>query len=112
MTEEEIKFEKALERLEKIVEDLEAGNIPLEDALKKYEEGVRLSGLCQKRLAQAEKKIEMLTRSLDGSLKKVPFEYDEKSGGAEEEEGKASKKGRKSASREASGAADAEELLF
>ncbi len=71
---EEIKFEKALERLEKIVEDLEAGNIPLEDALKKYEEGVRLSALCQKKLSQAEKKIEVLTRSLDGSLKKEPFD--------------------------------------
>ena len=75
---EEIKFEKALERLEKIVEDLEAGNIPLEDALKKYEEGVKLSSLCQKRLAQAEKKIEVLTRSLDGSLRKEPFEPEEK----------------------------------
>lgn len=74
---EEIKFEKALERLEKIVEDLEAGNIPLEDALKKYEEGVKLSSLCQKRLAQAEKKIEVLTRSLDGSLAKEPFEPEE-----------------------------------
>lgn len=74
---EEIKFEKALERLEKIVEDLEAGNIALEDALKKYEEGVKLSALCQKRLAQAEKKIEVLTRSLDGSLVKEPFEPEE-----------------------------------
>ena len=74
---EEIKFEKALERLEKIVEDLEAGNIPLEDALKKYEEGVKLSALCQKRLSQAEKKIEVLTKSLDGTLKKEPFEPEE-----------------------------------
>lgn len=74
---EEIKFEKALERLEKIVEDLEAGNIPLEDALKKYEEGVKLSALCQKRLSQAEKKIEVLTRSLDGSLHKEPFDPEE-----------------------------------
>ena len=70
---EEIKFEKALERLEKIVEDLEAGNISLEDALKKYEEGVRLSRSCQEKLTQAEKKIEILTRALDGSLKKEPF---------------------------------------
>ena len=74
---EEIKFEKALEKLEKIVEDLEAGNIPLEDALKKYEEGVKLSALCQKRLSQAEKKIEVLTRSLDGSLKKEAFDPEE-----------------------------------
>ena len=74
---EEIKFEKALERLEKIVEDLETGNIALEDALKKYEEGVKLSALCQKRLSQAEKKIEILTKSLDGSIKKEPFDPEE-----------------------------------
>ena len=77
---EEIKFEKALERLEKIVEDLENGNISLEDALKKYEEGVKLSAVCQKRLAQAEKKIEVLTRSMDGSLQKEPFDAEEENG--------------------------------
>ncbi|MBN1687925.1 MAG: exodeoxyribonuclease VII small subunit [Candidatus Omnitrophica bacterium] len=74
---EEIKFEKAMERLEKIVEDLEAGEISLEEALKKYEEGVQLSGICQKKLGQAEKKIEILNRALDGSLTKESFEYDE-----------------------------------
>ena len=77
MTTEEIKFEKALERLETIVEELEAGNIPLEEALKKYEEGIRLSAACQKKLAQAEKKIEILTRTLDGSLKKEPFDLED-----------------------------------
>ncbi len=71
---EEIKFEKALERLEKIVEELEEGNVSLEDALKKYEEGVNLSSICQKRLAAAEKKIEVLTRSLDGGLKRETFD--------------------------------------
>lgn len=73
---EEIKFEKAMEKLEKIVEDLENGNIALEDALKKYEEGVKLSRICQKRLSAAEKKIEVLTRSLDGDLQKEPFDSD------------------------------------
>ncbi len=65
--ETEIKFEKALERLEKIVEDLESGNIPLEDALKKYEEGVKLCRICTQKLSQAETKIESLTKSLNGS---------------------------------------------
>lgn len=74
---EELKFEKALERLEKIVEELETGNIPLEDALKKYEEGVRLSRACSEKLTQAEKKIQVLTKSLDGSLKREDFEFDE-----------------------------------
>lgn len=84
---EEIKFEKAMERLEKIVEDLESGNIALEDALKKYEEGVKLSRICQQRLSQAEKKIEVLTKSLDGKLSKEPFDLEE----AEEAEEKPAK---------------------
>lgn len=75
---EELKFEKALERLEKIVSELEEGNIPLEEALKKYEEGVRLSRVCSERLGQAEKKIQVLTKSLDGSLKREDFELEEK----------------------------------
>ena len=74
----EIKFEKALERLEKIVEDLENGNMPLEDALKRYEEGVKLSRLCTQRLTQAETKIEVLTRALNGALEPEPL--DEESG--------------------------------
>ena len=72
--EPELKFEKALERLEKIVEDLESGNIPLEDALKKYEEGVKLSRLCTQKLAQAESKIEILTRTLNGALELGPLD--------------------------------------
>lgn len=75
---EELKFEKALERLEKIVEELEAGDIPLEDALKKYEEGVKLSRLCGEKLAHAEKKIQILTKSLDGSFKRENFEFEDK----------------------------------
>jgi exodeoxyribonuclease VII small subunit len=75
---EEIKFEKALERLEKIVEELEAGNIPLEEALKKYEEGVKLSRVCGEKLSQAEKKIQVLTKQLDGTLKRENFELEEK----------------------------------
>lgn len=74
--ESELKFEKVLERLEKIVEDLESGNIPLEDALKKYEEGVKLSRLCSQKLAQAETKIEVLTRTLSGVLETKPLDQD------------------------------------
>ena len=84
--EQEIKFEKALERLEKIVEDLESGNMPLEEALKKYEEGVKLSRLCTTQLAQAETKIQSLTRALDGTLEGAPL--------AQEEGGKKSERSR------------------
>ncbi len=73
---EEIKFEKAMERLEKIVEDLEGGNISLEDALKKYEEGVKLTRVCQQHLSQAEKKIHILSRASDGSLQKAAFDIE------------------------------------
>lgn len=71
---QEIPFEKAIEKLEKIVADLESGEVSLEEALKKYEEGVKLSQICQERLSQAEKKIEILSRGLDGSLVRKDFE--------------------------------------
>ncbi len=74
---EELKFEKALEKLEKIVEELEGGNISLEDALKKYEEGVKLSRGLNEKLSQAEKKIQILTKTLDGS-KREDFEFEDK----------------------------------
>ena len=105
---EEIKFEKALEQLEKIVEDLESGNIPLEEALKKYEEGVRLSRACQQKLHQAEKKIEILTKTLDGSLKKEPFDLE----AAENTEGASSKKAKRTQAPAKDKAAGDEDMLF
>jgi len=73
----EIKFEEALKKLEKIVEALEKGDLPLEDALDKYEEGVKLANLCTKKLDQAERKINILSRAEDGKLVRKPFEADE-----------------------------------
>ena len=70
----EISFEKALEKLEKIVSELENGNISLEDALSRYEEGIKLSRLCQEKLAHAEKKIEVLSKTAKGELVRKPFE--------------------------------------
>ena len=70
----EMKFEEALKRLEKIVEDLENGELSLDDALTKYEEGIRLSKLCSKRLEDAKKKVEILLKSEDGSIKLKPFD--------------------------------------
>jgi len=57
-----MKFEEALKKLEKIVEELESGKLPLDDSLKKYEEGVKLSRFCHKTLQSAQKKIELLTK--------------------------------------------------
>jgi len=96
---EEIRFEKALEKLEKIVTDLESGDVSLEDALKKYEEGVRMSQACQKKLSQAEKKIEILTRTLDGTLQKEPFDIEEASKSSTQASRPTSKKVRKSSSK-------------
>ncbi len=60
-------FEASLTALEKIVRDLEAGELPLEESLKLFEDGVRLSRECQERLDQAERRIEILTRDADGN---------------------------------------------
>ena len=70
----EIKFEDGLKRLEKIVDELEAGDIPLEEALEKYEEGIKLSRLCAKKLEAARKRVEILLKSDDGSVELKPFD--------------------------------------
>lgn len=58
----EMKFEEALKRLEKIVQELESGKLSLDDSLKKYEEGIRLSRFCHKTLQSAQRKIQLLSR--------------------------------------------------
>ena len=70
----EMKFEEALKKLEKIVDDLERGDLSLDEALEKYEEGIRLSKLCAKRLEAAKKKVEILVKSEDGSIELKPFD--------------------------------------
>ncbi len=71
---EKVDFERSMQSLEKIVEALEGSELTLDEALKKYEEGVGLIRICQSKLSEAEKKIEVLTKALDGSFKKEPFE--------------------------------------
>jgi len=66
-------FEKALEKLEEIVEILENGELSLEDSLKTYEEGVTLANTCQEKLEKAKQKIETLTKKKDGSFETKPF---------------------------------------
>lgn len=67
------KFEECLQRLEKIVDELERGNVPLEQALKLFEEGMQLSTSCRKELEQAEGKVEILLKQ-NGKLQPEPFE--------------------------------------
>lgn len=64
----EIEFEVALKKLETIVDNLEGGDLTLEEALKQYEEGVRLAEICSKRLSEAEKKVEVLMKSSGARL--------------------------------------------
>jgi len=72
-------FEKDLESLEKIVEELEEGGLSLDDSLKKFEEGMHLAQRCDKALNAAEKKIELLTRNAEGELETEPFGEDAES---------------------------------
>ena len=59
-------FEQAMKRLEEIVEQMESGDLPLEDLIVRYEEGMKLVKVCQERLASAEQRIEVITRNSAG----------------------------------------------
>lgn len=67
------KFEECLERLEKIVQELEKGEVPLEKSLTLFEEGMQLSSACRKELDEAEGKVEILLKH-NGKLQAEPFE--------------------------------------
>lgn len=66
-------FEESLKKLETIVDKLEKGDLPLEESLKLFEQGVDLSAVCKKELDEAEGKVQMLIKQRDGSLKTEPF---------------------------------------
>jgi len=67
-------FETSLEELERIVRELERGDLPLEKSLELFEQGVKLSRACQDRLNQAERRIEILMRDNQGRPSVRPFE--------------------------------------
>ena len=64
----QIKFEKAMQRLEQIVEDLDKGELDIDKSLEIFEEGIKMSRVCSKKLNEAEAKIEKLTQSQKGEL--------------------------------------------
>ena len=64
----EIKFEKAIQRLEKIFDDLEKGEMDIDKSLEIFEEGIKMSRVCSKKLNEAEAKIEKLTKGQKGEL--------------------------------------------
>ena len=78
--EAEPNFEGAMDRLEKIVEQMESGKLPLEDLIVRYEEGMKLVKICQERLANAEQKIEIITRNSAGKAVVQEFEPAQEAG--------------------------------
>lgn len=64
----EIKFEVAMKRLEEIVDELEKGELDIDKSLEIFEEGIKMSRICSKKLNEAEQKIEKLTRDQKGEL--------------------------------------------
>jgi len=70
-------FESSLKELEEIVGRLEGGDLPLEQSLELFEQGIRLSRDCQKRLDEAERKVEILLKGTDGTLTSKPFDEPE-----------------------------------
>jgi len=68
------RFEDALNKLEKIVTKLEEGDVPLEESLRLFEEGIKLSRFCNQKLDEAEKRVEILLKNKEGVLKAQPFD--------------------------------------
>jgi exodeoxyribonuclease VII small subunit len=67
-------FEMAMKQLEQIVHDLESGDMPLEKAIKKFEEGIKISKYCSEKLDESEKRITLLMRNSDGkNASEIPF---------------------------------------
>lgn len=68
-----LSFEKAIDKLENIVRDLESGNMPLEESLGAFENAIRLVKECSDKLSLAEQKVRILTESSDGVVTDAPF---------------------------------------
>ncbi|MFH2044902.1 MAG: exodeoxyribonuclease VII small subunit [Pseudomonadota bacterium] len=66
-------FETAMNQLENIVNELESGNLSLEDSIKKFEEGIKLSKYCSAKLDETEKKITLLLKDQDGNITEKEF---------------------------------------
>ena len=72
------KFEEAIKRLEEIVQDLEKGDLPLEESLKVFEEGMNLVKFCSEKLEEVEQKVTKLVKGSDEKYIHQPFEIEEK----------------------------------
>ena len=72
-----VNLEKTLADLEALVEELESGDLPLEKAMKKFEEGIKLTRACQTALKDAEQKVEILVQSAGGDEELQSFDVEE-----------------------------------
>jgi exodeoxyribonuclease VII small subunit len=70
-------FEDSFKKLEKIVVKMEDGNLPLEESLKLFEEGMRLYAYCANKLGEVQKKVELLTQGPEGKMASRPFPLEE-----------------------------------
>ena len=70
----DINLEQALGELESLVEEMESGDLPLEEAMKKFERGITLTRECQTALRDAEQKVEVLMKKAGGGEETAPFE--------------------------------------
>ena len=73
----EVTFESALEQLESLLEEMESNELPLEELLAHYEQGMKLSAVCQKMLAEAELKVQKLEKDAEGTYKLTPVAIEE-----------------------------------
>jgi exodeoxyribonuclease VII small subunit len=73
----ELPFEQAIERIEQIVARMEGERLPLEDLIRQYDEGTTLLDVCRRRIDEAQRKIELITRRSDGTLAAEPFHDEE-----------------------------------
>lgn len=71
-------FEQSLKQLEQIVHDLEEGDLPLEKAIKKFEDGIKLSKFCSDKLDETERKITLLLKDQQGKISEEPFDPEDK----------------------------------
>ena len=70
-------FEDAMQSLEDIVQELESGDLSLEKAMQRFEEGIKLSKFCSDKLDETEKKITLLTGNANGTVRETPFSDNE-----------------------------------
>jgi exodeoxyribonuclease VII small subunit len=76
-TKKSVNLEKSIADLETLVDELESGDLPLEKAMKKFEEGIKLTRQCQAALKEAEQKVEVLVQSAGGEEALEPFDLED-----------------------------------